>query len=169
MIWTYNRLVKNRNHIKFAEKNIDVQLKKRYEALPNIASSVSKFLTHEKDLHSKIASLRSQYKDTSSKGEKNKIEHELSNTLNDVLLSVENYPDLKSDESVLHLQRSINEFSEQISASQRAYNSAVLEYDNSISTFPSNIVAKLFGFKTINYLDIISPKEKENININNYL
>lgn len=169
MIWIYNRIVKNKNHILFTEQNMDVQLKKRFETLPNIASTVKKFLIHEKELHSKIAELRSKYSETTDKTEKSKIEQELSKTLSHILVSVENYPELKTDESVMHLQRTINELAEQISASQRAYNSSVLAYNDSISVFPDNLIAKIFGFSEENYASIISEKEKENININQFL
>lgn len=169
MIWIYNRIVKNKNHIRFTEQNMDVQLKKRFETLPNIASTVKKFLTHEKELHSKLAELRSKYSETTDKTEKSKIEQELSKTLSHILVSVENYPELKTDESVMHLQRTINELAEQISASQRAYNSSVLAYNDSISVFPDNLIAKIFGFSEENYASIISEKEKENININQFL
>lgn len=169
MIWTYNKIVKHKNHIKFSKKNIDVQLKKRFEALPNIASVVKKYLSHESEIHTTIASLRSSYK-TASGAAKIDLENQLSNLLGNLAVSFENYPELKSNESVIHLQRSINEFAEQISASQRAYNNSVLTYNDSISTFPSNIVASIFGFKEEIYLNIISEEqERENPNINNLL
>ena len=169
MIWTYNRIVKYKNHIKFSKQNIDVQLKKRFEALPNIASTVKKYLSHENEIHTKIASLRSSYTTTNGT-EKIAIENQLSKLLGNLSVSFENYPELKSNESVTHLQRSINEFAEQISASQRAYNNSVLTYNDSISTFPSNIVASIFGFKEEIYLNIISDEqERENPNINNLL
>ena len=169
MIWTYNRIVKYKNHIKFSKQNIDVQLKKRFEALPNIASTVKKYLSHENEIHTKIASLRNSYTTTNG-SEKIAIENQLSKLLGNLSVSFENYPELKSNESVTHLQRSINEFAEQISASQRAYNNSVLTYNDSISTFPSNIVASIFGFKEEIYLNIISDEqERENPNINNLL
>ena len=169
MIWIYNRIVKNKKYICFIEQNMEVQLKKRFDTLPNIASTVKKFLTHEQKLHSTLAGLRSKYAETTDKVEKNKIEQELSKTLSHIMVSVENYPELKTDESVMHLQRSINELNEQISASQRAYNSSVLTYNDSISVFPDNLIAKIFGFTQENYMSIISEKEKENININQFL
>ena len=170
MIWVYNKIVKNKNNIHYASQNIDIQLKKRFEALPNIATTVKKYLAHEKDLHSDIARLRNQYKTTSTKEEGLGVEQELSELLSTIMVNVENYPELKSNESILLLQRSINEFAEQISASQRAYNNAVVTYNNSISVFPNNIIASMFGFKKEEYISVItSEKEKENIDLNTYL
>ncbi len=170
MIWTYNKIVKNKNHIRYTMQNIDIQLKKRFEALPNIATTVKKYLTHEKDVHSDIARLRSQYKATNTKEESLGIEQQLSELLSTIMVSVENYPELKSNESVILLQRSINEFAEQISASQRAYNNAVLTYNDSITVFPNNIIAGIFGFKKEEYMSIITnEQERKNINLNTYL
>ncbi|MDO6490665.1 MULTISPECIES: LemA family protein [unclassified Cellulophaga] len=169
MIWTYNRIVKYKNHIKFSKQNIDVQLKKRFEALPNIATTVKKYLSHENEIHTKITKLRSNYTTTTG-SEKIAVENQLSKLLGNLSISFENYPELKSNDSVIHLQRSINEFAEQISASQRAYNNSVLTYNDAISTFPSNIIASIFGFKEEIYLKIISDEqERENPNINNLL
>lgn len=170
MIWTYNKIVKYKNHIEFTVQNIDVQLKKRFDALPNIATTVKKYLTHEKEVHTDIASLRSRYTSTDSKAEKLDLENHLSQLLSNVLVTIENYPELKSNESVIHLQRSINEFAEQISASQRVYNTAVLTYNNAISVFPNNILASIFGFKKEKHVSIITnEQERSNPNLMTYL
>ena len=169
MIWIYNRIVKHKNHIQFSKQNIDVQLKKRFEALPNIAATAKKFMAHESSVHTEIAQLRSGY--SAAKGsEKVALESELSKLLGNLSISFENYPELKSNESIIHLQRSINEFAEQISASQRAYNNSVLTYNDAVSTFPSNIIASIFGFKEEVYLHIITKEEqRENPDMNSLL
>lgn len=159
MIFTYNKIVKNRNQIDFAKKNVDIQLKKRFEALPNLVAVLKKYLSHEKEIFENIARLRTSIKE-GSKQEQLQAEQQLSGLLGQVSVAVEAYPDLKSNESLLHLQRSINEFAEQIAASQRAYNGAVLNYNDSITVFPNNIVAKLFGFSKEESLAIITSEEQ---------
>ncbi|WP_282631114.1 LemA family protein [Empedobacter sedimenti] len=166
MIWTYNKIVKNRNQITFAKQNIDIQLKKRFEALPNIAATVKRFLEHENSLHTDISKLRTQYENSTSSKEKYEVEHQISDLFSKILISVENYPIIKTEESVLHLQRSINELTEHISAAERAYNGAVLEYNNSISIFPNNVLASIFNFKTEEYMQLITaPEQRKNPDI----
>ncbi|MDO6517770.1 LemA family protein [Zobellia uliginosa] len=160
MIFTYNKIVKSKNQIDFALKNIDVQLKKRFEALPNLVAVLKKYMSHEKGIFEKIAELRAAIENSKNRNEKLEAEQALSHLLGGINLTVENYPELKTNESVIHLQRSINEYAEQISASQRAYNGAVLSYNDSITVFPNNIVAKLFGFSKEEYISVISNEEE---------
>lgn len=155
MIFTYNKIVKNKNQVGFSYNNIDIQLKKRYETLPNIIATTKKYLEHENDLFTKISSIRSAYSDGPLKGRLDR-EKDIGSWLNSVNLTVENYPDLKGIEAIVLLQRTINELAEQISASQRAYNASVLSYNNSISVFPNNLVASLFGYKKEGYLEVSS-------------
>ncbi|OWW25046.1 hypothetical protein B4Q04_10885 [Zobellia sp. OII3] len=170
MIFTYNKIVKNKNQIDFALKNIDVQLKKRFEALPNLVAVLKKYMSHEKGIFEKIAELRVAIQNSKNRNEQLEAEQELSHLLGGINLTVENYPELKTNESVIHLQRSINEYAEQISASQRAYNGAVLNYNDSITVFPNNIVAKLFGFSKEEYISIISnEEERRNPDLNTIL
>jgi len=156
MIFTYNKIVKNKNQVDYSLKNIDVQLKKRFETLPNIAATAQKYLQHEKGLFEKIASIRSNY-DTNQELEKRmEKEQEISSLLSDINLSVENYPDLKAMDSIIHLQKTINELAEQISAAERGDNASVLTYNNSITVFPNNLLSGIFNFRKAMFLEIAS-------------
>jgi LemA protein len=163
MIFTYNDIVKKKNHIEFGLRSIDVELKKRYEALPNIVTTAKKYMESEGDVFANIAKLRSGY--DSASGGKFELEKEISVALKSISVTLESYPDLKAIDAILMLQRSINEFAEQISAAQRNYNASVLSYNNAISVFPGNLVAKLFKFKREEFMQIIAENEKKNIDV----
>ncbi|WP_165750329.1 LemA family protein [Cellulophaga sp. Z1A5H] len=158
MISTYNKIVKKKNNLDFSLKNIDVQLKKRFESLPNIAAVVKKYMSHEKELLTNITKIRSDYNDTEPISKNSATEKQISQWLGDVSLVLENYPDLKSIDAVVLLQRTINEHAEQISASERAYNASVVDYNTSITVFPNNIIAGIFKFKVADYLEIAIEK-----------
>ena len=168
MIFTYNKIVKKKNQVDYSLKNIDVQLKKRFESLPNVAAVVKKYMTHEKELLTNITKIRSNYDETAATDKNLASEKEISNWLGNVSIALENYPELKSNESVVLLQGTINELAEQISASERAYNGSVVDYNNSITVFPNNLIAGIFGFKAATYLSIGTEK-KENPDIGNLL
>jgi LemA protein len=163
MIFTYNNIVKKKNHIEFGVKSIDVELKKRYEALPNIVATAKKYMESEAELFANIARLRAGYVETGPS--KLELEKEISATLKSISITLENYPDLKAIDAIVILQRSINEFAEQISAAQRNYNASVLSYNNAISVFPGNLVAKLFSFKREEFMQLIAENEKKNIDV----
>jgi len=168
MIFTYNKIVKKKNDLDYSLKNIDVQLKKRFESLPNIAAVVKKYMSHEKELLTNITKIRSDYNETGPTAKNISTEKQISQWLGDISVALENYPDLKSIEAVVLLQRTINELAEQISASERAYNASVVDYNTSINVFPNNIIAGIFGFKTAEYLEVGTEK-KENPDIGSLL
>lgn len=168
MIFTYNKIVKNKNHITYSLKNIDVQLKKRFESLPNVATVLKKYMSHEKELLTDITKIRANYDETAATSKNVETEKQISDWLGNVSIALENYPELKSIEAVVLLQRTINELAEQISASERAYNGSVVDYNDSISVFPNNIIASLFGFKPATYLSV-APENKENPDISSLL
>ena len=159
---TYNSLIGRRNQVQNAESSIDVMLKKRYDLIPNLVQTVKQYMEHERELLENITALRSKLLTPSlAKSERNNLESQLTQGLQQLSISVENYPDLKANENFLNLQYNLNEIESQLSASRRAYNAAVLDYNNGLDKFPSNIVAGFFNFKREEFFDI-DPIESKN-------
>ena len=160
-----NKLVALKNKVEFSFSGIDVMLKKRYDLIPNLVSSVKTFMKHEEGLLTKVTELRSQLMNTDSHSEERfDLENNLSSLLGQVQVSMENYPDLKSNQNVLHLQKVLHETEEQISASRRAYNQSVVKFNESIESIPLNIMAAVKALKPFAYFTI-PEGEKSNPNI----
>lgn len=165
LFYCYNSIVVKRNAVENANSSLDAILKKRYDMLPNVVASVQQSMQFESSTLEKIVSLRNATgTEKLQSAERTKSENELSSLLSKVLVSVENYPDLKSNDNILHLQRSIMDIEEQISAARRAYNACVLAYNNQIQTIPSNFVADLMKATKLPYFETI-VSEKENVSV----
>ena len=157
----YNSLVRLRNRVKQAESGIDVYLNQRFDLIPNLVECVKAYSKHEQSIFTEIANLRSAY----MKQQKDiKSAEALNNKMNQLIAVAENYPELKASEQYLNLQRSLTKIESQLQAARRIYNTEVTDYNNKISVVPSNIVAKLFGFKEAKLFEIEDYK-RENINI----
>lgn len=168
----YVRLISIRNKVKESAADIDVQLKKRYDLIPNMLQMAAKFMEHEKSLMTELTELRTKAMSSTfaaSPKEKMELESLLNQRLNDFKISLENYPDLKSNQTMITAMQSMNEVEEHISAARRFYNSNVNQLKNAVEIFPGNIVAALLG---INYADTpffeISDVEKQPINSADY-
>ena len=168
----YVRLISIRNKVKESAADIDVQLKKRYDLIPNMLQMAAKFMEHEKSLMTELTELRTKAMSNTfaaSPKEKMELESLLNQKLNDFKISLENYPDLKSNQTMITAMQSMNEVEEHISAARRFYNSNVNQLKNAVEIFPGNIVAALLG---INYADTpffeISDVEKQPINSADY-
>ncbi|MGX7667381.1 LemA family protein [Flavobacterium pedocola] len=149
-----NGLVKKRNQVDYSFSSIDVMLKKRGDLIPNLVESVKKYMAHEQDTFEKIISLRNQIKNVASNSEERfSMENEMSGLLKNLTVTVENYPELKSSENMLQLQRSLTETEEQISAARRAYNASVNQLNNAVQTFPSNLIAAVNNFSVKPYFE----------------
>lgn len=163
----YNSLIGRRNQVQNAESSIDVMLKKRHDLIPNLVETVKQYMNHEKDLLESITALRSKLiSQPLSKSERNAMEGELSQGLSQLNINVENYPDLKANENFLNLQYNLNEIESQLSASRRAYNASVLDYNNGLDKFPSNIIANAFNFRREEFFDVY-PAERKNPSVKN--
>jgi LemA protein len=143
----YNTIVKHKNDIDKAFASIDVMLKKRHELIPNLVNAVKEYMNYEKNTLQEIVELRNSAnnKDLPS-GQMLMIENAITQSLGNILVKVEDYPDLKASENFLQLQQALNEVEEHLSASRRFYNAAVTQYNNSIQVFPNNMIAPRFGF-----------------------
>ena len=146
----YVALIKKRNKLKEAASDIDVQLKKRYDLIPNILNMASKFMTHEKELFQDIVNLRNEavkQNFTQSPQSQIKLDNALESRLKDFWLNVENYPELKSSQTMVQAMQTFNEVEGHISAARRFYNAAVTDLKNAVEIFPSSLVAKLINVK----------------------
>ncbi len=160
---TYNGLVRLRNQVKNAWAQIDVQLKRRYDLIPNLMETVKGYMKHERETLEAVTNARNLAQQTSSAGagERAKAEGELSSALSRLLAVVENYPDLKANQNFLALQEELTSTENKISFSRQYYNDSVLRYNNQTQVFPSNIVAGMTGFKASEFFEVTLAAEKE--------
>lgn len=147
VIITYNTLVRLRNNVKNSFAQIDTQLQRRFDLIPNLVETVKGFATHEKELLENIAASRSGYINASSNEEKLAMNNQLASTLRTLFAVTENYPELKSNVNFLNLQEELSETEDKVAFSRQFYNDAVTIYNNKLQMFPNNIVAGIFGFK----------------------
>lgn len=148
----YTQLIRKRNKVKEAMSGIDVQLNKRYSLIPNILTIANKFMEHEKSLIEGITKLRTQAasirstQDTIS--EKIKLDNEIASRMSQLMVNVENYPQLKSDQTMVQAMQTYNQVEEHIAAARRFYNSAVNDLNNAVEIFPSSVVAGMCGISS---------------------
>lgn len=157
----YNSLVRLRNQVKNAWSQIDVQLKRRHNLIPNLIETVKGYMTHERDTLENITKARSAAVDASSIGDKSKAESQLSGALGKFNLVVENYPDLKANQNFLSLQEELTSTENKISFARQSYNDQVLFYNNKIEMFPSNILAGMYNFSKEEFFEIEVEEERE--------
>lgn len=163
VIWIiimYNRLVRLRNQVKNAWSQIDVQLKRRYDLIPNLIETVKGYMKHEAETFEKITKHRAQAMNANSVSEKGKAEGLLSSSLGQLKIAVENYPDLKANTNFLSLQEELSSTENKISFARQNYNDQVLFFNNKIQVFPSNIIAGMFGFHLGEYFELENPEER---------
>lgn len=161
----YNSLVGKRNQIHNIFGTMDAMLKKRWDLVPNLVATVKGYADHERQLFEKVTEARSRAQaGTLSENEKVELDNAFSKMLDVVRMTVENYPQLKASENFLHLQRTLNELEEQISAARRAFNASVTDYNNAVQMFPTNIIAGMFSFQP-KPLFAIDAAQRENPNV----
>jgi LemA protein len=156
----YNALIRLRNQVKNAWSQIDVQLKRRHDLIPNLIETVKGYMKHERETLENITAYRSQAMNASSVGEKAEAEGLLSGALGKLQIAVEAYPDLKANQNFLSLQEELTSTENKISYARQSYNDQVLFYNNKIQMFPSNIVAGMFTFKEEEFFELEDPAEK---------
>ncbi len=166
----YVNVVKAKNAVLESLSGIDVQLKKRYDLIPNILTIAKKFMEHETDLFNKITELRSKaMKSTSGSQEKFKAEAALDNQLKALMVNVENYPTLKSDATMMQAMQTYNEVEEHIAASRRFYNSALTQLRNIIQIFPGSLFAGCAGDTAkFSYFET-DAASRQSVNASNFL
>lgn len=163
LVVTYNGLVGLRNQVKNAWAQIDVQLKRRYDLIPNLIETVKGYMKHERETLESVTKARNLAQQIASAGAgaRAKAESELSSALSRLLAVVENYPDLKANQNFLALQEELTSTENKISFSRQYYNDSVLRYNNKTQMFPSSFVASVTGFKASEFFEITLAAERE--------
>jgi LemA protein len=161
LIGIYNSLVKLRNQVKNAWSQIDVQLKRRHDLIPNLIETVKGYMIHERETLQNVTNARAQAMGATTVGEKSIAEGMLGGALGRLNIAVEAYPDLKANQNFLALQEELTSTENKISFSRQAYNDQVLYFNNKIQMFPSNIVAGMFNFNESEFFELEDAKEKE--------
>ena len=165
IIFLYNSVIRLRNQVKNAWAQIDVQLKRRNDLIPNLVETVKGYMKHEKETLENITKARSAVMSAEGVEDTAQASNMLSSTLKSLFAVSENYPDLKANQNFIQLQTSLNEIEEQISAARRAYNASVTDYNNAIEMFPTNIAASIMGYERKDYFEI-GEGERHNVDVN---
>lgn len=164
-ILLYNNLVGKKNQVATAFSSIDVLLKKRFDLIPNLTKMVKRYMKHEADVLTRVTEMRSNaVSGRITDAEIVDMDRQVTSALGQIMVAVENYPDLKASANFISLQASLNEVEEQISAARRAYNASVKDYNNALEMFPSNIVARLMGYQQKVFFEINS-RERKNVDV----
>lgn len=161
---TYNNLVKLNNKVKESFATMDVYLKKRWDLIPNIVETVKGYAKHEKDTLKEIVSARNGNYDNLSQEEKIKTNEQINRGISKLMALAENYPDLKANENFLSLQSELSSIEDEIAQSRKYYNAVVRDYNNEVEMIPSNIVAKILGYKS-KEMFIAEENEKESVKV----
>lgn len=146
LVSLYNRLVKSRNNRENAFADIDVQLRQRNDLIPQLVATVKGYATHERELLERITQARSTLMNAGNINDKIQADTQLTQALQGLRVQVEAYPDLKANQNFLQLQAEISDIENKLAAARRYFNGATREYNNSVESFPANLIAKNFGF-----------------------
>lgn len=165
IIGTYNGLITLRNRAKEAWSDIDVQLKRRYNLIPNLVETVKGYATHERELFEKVTEARTRAMGAQSPKEKGQAENILAGTLKTLFAVAENYPQLKASENFLELQRELRDTEDKIQAARRFYNGNVRDLNIKIEVFPANIIASLFRFAKMDFFEIEETAAREPVSV----
>lgn len=160
LVSMYNSLVRLRNQVKNAWAQIDVQLKRRYDLIPNLIETVKGYMKHERETLESVTRMRAQAMEATGVADKAKAEGMLSSALGQLKIAVENYPDLKANQNFLALQEELTSTENKISFARQNYNDQVLFFNNKIEVFPSNIIAGMFGFVKEVFFEVESKEER---------
>ena len=164
LVGLYNSLAKARQKIREAFSDIDTQLKRRFDLIPNLVETVKGYAKHEKELFDNIAKYRAASISGGSVEEKAQASNMLSGALKTLFAVAENYPELKANENFLNLQSTLQQIESDIQNSRRYYNGSVREYNNKIVVFPNNLIAGIFGFHEEKYFET-DETERENVKV----
>ena len=163
IVGIYNSLIRFRNQVKNAWSQIDVQLKRRHDLIPNLVETVKGYMTHERETLENVTKARQQAMEISGDAiaDRARLENILSQTLKSLFAVAENYPDLKANQNFLALQEELTSTENKISFARQVYNDAVLTLNNRVEMFPSNIIAGMTGFKPIEFFEVTVAEERE--------
>ena len=162
----YNNLVRLRQKVKNAWSQIDVQLQRRFDLIPNLVETVKGYMAHESDVLEKVTSLRSSWASAKTVSDKANVDSALSETLKTIMAISENYPDLKANQNFISLQEELSGTEDKISFSRQFYNDTVTRYNTQLEMFPSNLVASMFNFAPEALFEVASEEARKNVKVN---
>lgn len=165
IVAVFNGLIRKRNRTKEAWSDIDVQLKRRYDLIPNLVEVVKGYATHERELFEKVTQARAQAIGAQGVKAKAGAEDMLSGALKSLFAVAEAYPDLKASVNFLELQKELTDTEDKIQAARRFYNNNVMELNTAIEVFPSNVIASLFSFKQMELFETANSVEREPVKV----
>ena len=165
IIAMYNSLVTMRQRVKNAWSQIDVQLQRRFDLIPNLVETVKGYMEYEADVLTKVTDLRSSWAEAKTVDEKAKLDNQLSESLKTIMAVAENYPDLKANQNFSELQTELTNTENKISYSRQFYNDTVTRYNIKLETFPSNVIASVFNFKSENLFEVDNQEARQNVKV----
>ena len=165
LVVIYNQLVTLRQRVQNSWSQIDVQLQRRFDLIPNLVETVKGYMTHEQETLTKVTDLRSSWADAKTVEQKAELEGQLTDTLKTIMAVAENYPNLKADQSFNNLQAELSDTENKISYSRQFYNDTVTMYNTKLETFPSNLVAGMFGFKASTLFNVDNDEAKKAVKV----
>lgn len=165
LVFTYNGLVRRKYRVKEAWADIDVQLKRRYDLIPNLVETVKGYATHETSAFENVTKARAQALGAQTVHEKEKAENMLSSALKSIFAIAEAYPQLRAIESFVKLQDELSDTENKIQAARRFYNGNVMDYNTKIDTFPTNLIAGTFGFGKEEFFQLEQEEAKEPVKV----
>lgn len=165
LILLYNSLIVARNQVEEAWSDIDVQLKRRYDLIPNLVETVKGYASHEKETFQQVTNARAEAMKAQTTAEHAQAEAKLTSMIGNLIAVAENYPDLKASTNFQDLQGELSDTENKIQAARRFYNSQVLNFNNKLQVFPTNLIAGMFGFKKKDFFELDDEKERENVKV----
>lgn len=168
IIAMYNGLIRLKNRVDESWSDIDVQLKRRYDLIPNLVETVKGYASHEKEALERVVQARSNamsLQNSENVEEKLKAENTLSSTLKSIFALSESYPDLKANQNFLELQRELSDTENKIQASRRFYNGNVRDFNTKLEVFPTNLIAKQLGFSSRKFFEVEEAGQRENVQV----
>jgi len=160
-VMIYNNFIRYKNNADEAWSDIDVQLKRRHDLIPNLIETVKGYMGHESNVLTAVTNARAQALSTQGAADSAKAENALSGTLKSLFAVAESYPDLKANTNFLELQRELSDTENKIQAARRFYNGTVRDMNSAMQVFPGNIVSQLFGFKQKDFFELDEPADRE--------
>ena len=165
VIAKYNKLVALRQKVRNAWSQIDVQLQRRFDLIPNLIETVKGYMEHESGVLEKVSELRSSWANAQTVADKASLDNQLSETLKTIMAVAENYPDLKANQSFASLQEELKNTENKISYSRQFYNDTVTRYNTQLQVFPSNIVAGMFHFTEETLFEVDNEEARKNVKV----
>ncbi|MBU0625289.1 LemA family protein [Patescibacteria group bacterium] len=165
IILVYNGLITLRNRVDEAWSDIDVQLKRRYDLIPNLIETVKSYATHERETLERVVAARTAAMGAENKHDKAEAENALSQTLKSLFAIAENYPDLKASQNFLQMQDDLKDTEDKIQAARRFYNANVRDFNTKVQVFPNNVIAGQLKFRKYEFFEIENKEQRENVQV----